>query len=431
MGYEKRELGVSPKVVPIRVRVSESKPEKPAAPRGRDRLTDTDCRNAKPGATLRKLADGKGLYLAILPTGSKVWRAKYRHAEKERVYTIGPYPEVSLARARAAHDEHVRAPLREGADPIKARETRRQQQRELGENTFRAVAERWLATQEYSAKHLMAQRKRLDEALYPALGAMPIDTIEPKHVLAVLRDFESRGTLEMGAKCRRMASQIFRYGAQTGYCKTDPAALLRGAIKAPKVRNRATVKQAELPALFETVGKVRTELTTRLAFWWTILTAARTGEARFATWGEIEGGKLWRIPAERMKADREHVVPLSTQAQTILDLAAPLRASDTDGALLFPGFTRSGALSENAFLALLARAGYFGRQTMHGMRAAFSTWAHETADANPDVIEGCLAHAIAGLRGVYSRASYVAQRRALLQAWADQCETWGMRLPDA
>jgi integrase len=130
-----------------------------------------------------------------------------------------------------------------------------------------------------------------------------------------------------------------------------------------------------------------------------------------------------------MKMSREHVVPLSRQALAILKRARELRTGPEDTALLFPGFTRHGALSENALLALLARAGFYGRQTAHGFRAAFSTWAHEEHEADPDVIEACLAHVKEGVRGVYNRSSYLSQRLALLQAWADQCEAWGMKLP--
>jgi Phage integrase family. len=150
---------------------------------------------------------------------------------------------------------------------------------------------------------------------------------------------------------------------------------------------------------------------------------------RFATHGEIENGKLWRIPPERMKMQQGHVVPLSKQARRVLDLARPLRQSDDASALLYPGFSRHGALSENALLALLARAGYYGRQTGHGFRASFSTWAHEVHEADPDVIEACLAHRSGDVRAIYNRASYLSRRLELLQAWADQCQTWGMRLP--
>jgi integrase len=130
-----------------------------------------------------------------------------------------------------------------------------------------------------------------------------------------------------------------------------------------------------------------------------------------------------------MKMRDPHIVPLSKQALRVLALARPLRQSDDGAALIFPGFTKTGHLSENALLALLARAGFYGRQTGHGLRASFSTWAHEVHEADPDVIEACLAHRQGGVRGDYNRATYISQRRALLQAWADQLEAWGMKLP--
>ena len=175
----------------------------------------------------------------------------------------------------------------------------------------------------------------------------------------------------MGAKCRRMASQIFRYAAQTARATSDPAALLVGAIKAPDTKHRATVPLKEMPALLKTIAAVPAELNTRLAFYWLLLTAARTGEMRFATWGEIEDGKLWRVPAARMKMTPRARGPAIEASAARAQARARTSAPDpTIPALLFPGFTRHGALSENALLALLARAGYFGRQTAHGFRAA-------------------------------------------------------------
>jgi len=391
-------------------------------------LSDATCKAARTGHTIRKLHDGKGLYLALMPSGAKLWRVKYRHGGKESIYSIGDYKEISLAQARLERDR-ARDWLREGKDPVAERRRLKAGVGSAQENTFEKVSEEWLAKQKYSERHRVAQRKRLDDDLIPVIGAIPVADVKPADVLEVLMRFEARGTLEMGAKCRRMTSQIFRYAVQTGRATADPAALLVGAIKTPEVHHRATVPLKEMPALLEAINNVPSELNTKLAFYWLLLTATRTGEMRFATWGEIEDGKLWRIPAARMKMSREHVVPLSNQAQHILQSTAALRPSADDSALLFPGFTRHGALSENALLALLARAGYFGRQTAHGFRASFSTWAHEVHEADPDVIEACLAHGKQGVRGVYNRASYLSKRGELLRAWADQCIAWGMRLP--
>jgi integrase len=222
---------------------------------------------------------------------------------------------------------------------------------------------------------------------------------------------------------------ICRYGIITGRMKHDPFAHLGAALDRPPVEHYATVKFDDMEALFGALAKVPAELNTKLALFWLILTATRTIETRFATWGEIEPkAKLWRVPAERMKMRTEHVVPLSTQALRVLELAKPLRTSDEPSALIFPGFTRAGHLSENALLALIARAGFYGRQTSHGFRSSFSTWAHEVREADPDVIERCLAHVSGDVRAIYNRAGYLSKRRELLQAWADQCEAWGMKL---
>jgi integrase len=376
---------------------------------------------------IRKLSDGKGLYLAITPGGAKLWRMKYRHRGAERTISFGPYGEIGLAEARRRRDE-AREWLRQGKDPVMERRIVRATAGIKQGTTFALVAEEWLGKQNYSAAHVLATRRRLDNNLLPDLGALPVAEIKPVTVLETLRRIERRGALEVAAKCRQVCGQIFRYAIQTGRAESDPAAHLRGAIKAPKKESRATIPLREMPTLFKALAKVPAEVNTRLALQWLILTACRSGEMRFATWGEIEQGKLWRIPSERMKMDREHVVPLSTQAQAILRQARALRTDDSANALLFPGFTRHGALSENALLALLARAGYFGRQTAHGFRASFSTWAHEVAEADPDVIEACLAHVKEGVRGVYNRASYLSRRGELLQAWADQLDTWGMKL---
>lgn len=394
---------------------------------GSDRLSHAECEHAKRGESIRKLTDGKGLYLAVLPSGAKSWRLKYRHGGKERIYSIGAFPDISLASARAERDR-ARTWLREGKDPTIERRVHKAHAGAKQGITFGVVAEEWLGKQAYSDEHRAAQRTRLDRELLPHLSKLPVAEITPAVVLEALQRIERRGALETAAKCRRMTSQIFRFAVQTGRAHDDPAKLLVGAIRSAPVMNRATVPQHELPTLLAQVAAVPAELNTKCAFYWLLLTAARTGEMRFATWNEIHGER-WRIPAERMKMRREHVVPLSRQSLALLDRARELRRGAEGSALLFPGFTRAGSLSENALLALLARAGYFGRQTAHGFRASFSTWAHEDYEADPDVIEACLAHAVQGVRGDYNRASYLSKRLALLQAWADQLEAWGLRLP--
>jgi integrase len=395
---------------------------------GVDRLRDGDCRNARADPKkIQKLSDGHGMYLAVMPNGSKLWRMKYRHGGKERVFSIGAYPEITLAKARADRDD-ARATLREGKDPTIDRRVNKAAARAVQGVTFRIVAEEWLARQRFSAGHMESTRVRLDQDLLPHLGDLPVREITPAIALETLRRIERRGALETAAKCRRLGGQVFRYAIQTARADADPFAPLKGALRTPDVQNRATIPLEEMPDFLKAIAAVPAELTTRNAFLFTLLTCARTSEARLATWAEMRGER-WYCPADRMKSRREHVVPLSRQALQVLERAQEVRTGPEPSALVFPGFTRHGALSENALLALLARAGYFGRQTTHGFRASFSTWAHEELEADPDHIEACLAHVVPGVRGDYNRASYLKQRAPILQAWADQLTKWGMVLP--
>jgi len=389
---------------------------------GSDRLTDRACK-AKPGTKPEKRSD-----LLVQPGGAKLWRLKYRHGGTERTYSIGAYDEISLAEAREERDR-ARAWLRDGKDPVSERRVDRARAIARQAITFEAVAREFAALQQWSIEHRAAVNRRLEGELLPDLGKLPVDAIDAPMVLATLKKIEARGALETASKSRVLASQIFRHAIVTGRLQVDPAAHLSGAMKARNTVNRATIALDEMPSLFSALAKVPAEANTRLALYWLVLTATRTIEMRFAAWSEIDTKpKLWRIPAARMKMRDPHIIPLSKQALRVLELARPLRASKDATALIFPGFSRNGALSDNAVLSLLARAGFYGRQTGHGFRASFSTWAHETHEADPDIIEACLAHKQGGVRGDYNRSTYLSQRRALLQAWADQCEAWGMTL---
>ena len=400
--------------------------------RGTDWLTDSQCRNAHSPDAPRKLADGKGLYLLVNPgdDGSKLWRLKYRHGGKERLYSIGAYPEITLEKAREDR-EQAREWLRAGKDPVIERRLAKASEAAKQAETFETVAREFIALQagKWSPDHAAAVTRRLEAELLPDLGRLPVSGITAPMALATLKKVEKRGALETASKCRVLGSQIARYAVVTGRIGVDPFAHLAGAMQPRRAVNRATIPLDEMPELFGALAKVPAEANTRAALYWLILTVTRTIETRMAPWSEIDAkSKLWRIPAARMNMRDPHIVPLSTQALRVLELAGPLRTSDDPGALIFPGFTRAGNLSENAILALLARAGFYGRQTGHGFRASFSTWAKQTHAADPDVIEACLAHKPGGVRHDYSHATYLAQRRNVLQAWADQCEAWGMKL---
>ena len=397
--------------------------------------SDLFFKSLKPRTSQYKEGAGRGMYLLVMPTGAKYWRLKYRIGGKEpSPYTLGTYPEVTLAEARRERDK-AREWLRKGLDPKLEREAEKARARADQNLTFAVMAEEWFTevSPGWSKIHRNTQRSRLDREILPYIGAIPIRDVRPAHVLELLERIHKRGAQDVTGKVKIIISHVFRHAVVPAGIESNPVDLLKGRLQRTRpVVHRKRVDAGEMPTLFEHLSKVPAEMVTRLALYYLVVTASRTGEVRYATWREVEeskGGKLWRVPAARMKMKREHLVPLPTQATKILKLAATLRTSQEPDELIFPGFTRAGPLSENALLALLARAGFFGRQTTHGFRGSFSTWAHESAEANPDVIELCLAHVQGGVRGDYNDAKYLTQRRELLQQWADHCVKLGMVIP--
>jgi integrase len=417
-------------IAPARASANSERRPEPGIRSGKDRLSDARIRAAKQDTKPYKLTDGAGLYVLVSPTGAKLWRSKYRHAGVERSYSIGAYPEVTIAKARAARDQ-ARDWLRDGLDPNVQRRVEHSTVAAAQATTFAAVCEEWFAakSRKWSANHRDAQRRLLDRFVLPSLGALPVASVEAPHLLECLRAIERRGAHELLAKTRQILGQACRYAIATGRRTTDPSAALAGAFTRPPVVNRATVSERELPALFKALAKVPAELTTKLAFLFVLATAARPGEVRGATWDEVDQAKkLWRIGAARMKMRAAHIVPLSPLALDILKRARELRQTRDPGELIFPGFTRHGVLSENAFIALLARAGFYGRMTAHGARAAFSSWAHEQ-EFDAAAVELCLAHRPPGVQGVYNRALYLDTRRNILTAWGEHLSGCGLVLP--
>jgi len=222
----------------------------------------------------------------------------------------------------------------------------------------------------------------------------------------------------IATKILQRMTAVFRYAVQTGRVAHNPAAEMRGVIKARKVQHHPMIQPDELPEFLQNLTKADIHTTTKLAIQFTILTATRSGEVRGATWNEIDLEKcLWSIPAERMKMQLPHTVPLSTTALSILEQAKILYG---DKHFLFPGIqSPTKPLSENTMLYALYRMGYHSRATMHGFRALFSTIANETG-FNPDAIERQLAHREKNaVRAAYHRSEYMPERVKIMQWWAD------------
>lgn len=386
-----------------------------------DKLTATAIRNAKPADKPVRLFDGGGLYLEITPTGRRYWRLKYRHAGKEKRLALGVYPEVTLADARKGRDD-ARRLLRDGRDPSGERRTERREAKLSADNTFEGIAREWLASQKRTLTPATYDKavRTLEANVFPWLGARPIGEIDAPEVLAVLKRIESRGAHETAHRVKARMGQVFRYAIAHGTATRDPSADLRGALAPVVSRSHAAVTDpAQVGDLLRALDGYAGQMATRCALRLAPLVFARPGELRHAEWAEFDmDAAEWRIPAHKMKMREAHVVPLSLQAVAILRELEPLTGR---GRYVFPGIrTATEPMSENTVNAALRRMG-FDKDTMtgHGFRAMASTRLNEMGWA-PDVIERQLAHAERNkVRAAYNRAQYMAERRKMMQAWAD------------
>ncbi len=387
-------------------------------------LTDAAVKAAKPKERAYKLTDAGGLVLFVAPTGSKLWRLRYTFQGKEKLLSFGPYPSVSLAGAREQRDA-AKTLLRSGKDPSLEKKLRRAAGAGDFAGSFEAIARDWHArnTPTWTERHAQDVLDSLEGGVFPVLGKLPINEITPPMVLGVLRAIEARPALETARRVRQRMSAVFVYAIALGVGTNDPAAIVKGAM-APMVKGRQPAI-TDLVAAREVLARVEaipahpaTKLGNRLL----ALTVVRPGELRAARWAEFEGldgsEPLWRVPAERMKAKREHLVPLARQAVAVLTAMRPLTGRCP---FVFPSSRHAHRpMSENAIGYLLNRAGYHGRHVPHGWRATFSSVMNETHRADRHVIDLMLAHAPQDkTEAAYNRAIHLARRREIAQEWAD------------
>lgn len=368
-------------------------------------LSDAACRAAKPGEKARKITDSLGLYLQVQPTGSKLWRMNFRFQGKQKTLAFGKYPDVGLAEARARRDE-ARALLAAGRDPTSPSP--------IEGASFEEVAKEFLKGRiDWTPAHLLRVTNRLEEDIYPHIGHLSVAKIEAPDILAALRKVEDRGAFEIAKRLRQTIGQVMRYAIATGRASRDPAADLKGAMKpSPRVRHMAALREKDLPEFFEKLAIYEGDERTRLAIELVMHTFVRTNEIRLARWTEIEGD-MWRIPAERMKMRREHIVPLTARSLALLE---GLKAV-TDGS----GFICR--MSENTMIYAMYRMGYHSRATIHGFRSTASTILNESGLWSPDAIERQLAHVPANsVRAAYNAAQYMPERRRMMEWWSDFLE---------
>lgn len=384
-------------------------------------LTDLQIRNIRPTDRITQLSDDRGLYIEVHPNGSKLWRFKYRHAGKQKRLALGRYPNVGLADARRRRDD-ARRKLEAGLDPLTERKRSKLTSKFNAANSFGDVAKEYIdkMVAEGKAEATIMKANWLLEQLAP-IASFSVMEIKPVEILAALKRIEARGKYETARRCRSFASRVFRYAAATGRGESDPTAILKGAMIAPKTKHHAAILEpAKLGELLRSIDSYSGHAITRLAMQVSPHVMARPGEIRKSTWSEFDLEKaVWKIPAERMKMRRPHEVPLSRQVIAYLEELYSLTGPE---GFVFPAFhTFKRPLSENTVNQCFRRMGYaVGEVTAHGLRTSASTLLNECGKWTPDAIERSLAHADSNsIRGVYNRGRYWDERVAMHQWWSD------------
>jgi integrase len=380
-------------------------------------LSELKIRNAKPRERAYKIFDERGLFLLVTPTGGRLWRLRYRIGNLEKLISLGAYPDVPLKRAREKRDD-ARRLVADEIDPSADRKAKRAAMLV----TFEGVAQEWLDLQDKSLapETISILGSRLNSGLYPYLGSRPVGAITAQELLAALRRIEARGRHETAHRVRALAGRVLRYAVATGRAQHDVAADLKDALAPVKSKNFASVTDpVRVGELMRAIDGYTGHPVTALALKLAPLVFVRPGELRAAEWSEFDlPNAEWRIPGTRMKMGEPHVVPLARQALAILRELQPLARG---GRYLFASLrTRDRPMSNNTINAALRRLGYSGEeQTAHGFRSMASTLLNEQGFP-PDVIELQLAHAERNkVRAAYNKAQRLAERRKMMQAWAD------------
>lgn len=395
---------------------TKARTKKPRVP-----LTQTRLDSLKARATPYKESDGGGLYVLVNPNGSKLWRLAYRFGDppKQKTLALGVYDEHTngLTHARAKR-EAAKLALKDGRDPGRTAPATD------GQSTFETVARAWHKANEsgWASKYAALILSRLEDDVFPEIGAMPIGRINRNDIEAALERVVDRGAVETAHRLKKHIAAVFAHAADD---VSDPTPKVR-LVKRPKTKGFKRLKAEQIGPFLVALDASTCEPETRLAMLLTIYTGARTSEVIGARWDEFEQMRapkkaLWRIGGERMKMEREHLIPLSKQVQAIL---AELRERTGDGEYLFPAaFGGRGHMSNNTMLFHCYAMGFRNKTTMHGFRGSFSTIARESGKFKAEWIEMQLAHLVGNkISRSYDSAEYLPQRRELLQWWADRLD---------
>ena len=389
-------------------------------------LTDTQIKAAKPRDKDYSLFDGGGMYLLIKANNSKIWRFKYTrpYTKKGALISFGSYPEVSLQQARKLRDE-ARELIKQGIDPQEHKAELEQRKQDEISSTFKKVATDWFKVK--SGKGLTESTlKRTWESLelhiFPYIGNKSIFKLKAKDFIQAMAPLRANGKLETIKRLCQRVNEIMFYAVNIGLIDANPAAKIKDAFESPTKGQMPTIKAQELPEFMQALAMARIELQTRCLIEWQLLTMTRPNEAVGVKWQEIDFNNcLWIIPAEKMKMRREHTITLNKQAMALLSIMKPISGHREH---IFPSLKPPFSTPMNSQTANMAikRMGYKNKLVAHGLRALASTILNEQG-FDPNVIEAALAHVDSNsVRRAYNRATYLEQRRIMLDWWGDFVE---------
>ncbi|TCW52230.1 integrase [Phytobacter diazotrophicus] len=382
-------------------------------------LTNNEILKAKPREKDFTLHDGDGLFLLVKTSGKKLWRFRYQRpgSGSRTNLSLGSYPALTLAAARQIRDQHLTT-LAQGIDPQQQLEQASEQRPIELDSIFSTVAANWFQIKSKSVTEDYAKDiwRSLDKDIFPAIGAIPVQEIKARKIVEALEPIKARGALETVRRLVQRVNEIMIYAVNTGLIDANPASGVGMAFEKPKKQNMPTLRPEELPKLMRSLVMSNLSVPTRCLIEWQLLTLVRPSEASGTRWEEIDlNAKLWTIPAERMKAKREHVVPLSPQAIEILDVMKSISAHRE---YVFPSRNDPKLpMNSQTANAALKRVGFGGKLVAHGLRSIASTAMNE-AGFNADVIESALAHSDKNeVRKAYNRSIYLKQRVDLMNWW--------------
>lgn len=407
-------------------------------------LTDTKVKNAKPLVKEYKLTDGFGMFLRVTPKGSKYWQMAYRFEGKQKLFSIGVYPAVSLSDARQRRDE-ARRLLAQDIDPNAKKQAEVKELKAKRDNTrtFKAVTKAWFSTKtKWSDDYGDSVWKRLETYVFPVIGDKDVAELDTGDLLVPVKKVEALGYLEVAMRIQQYITAILRHAVQQKLIRHNPAYDMEGAVQKPQTEHRPALELEEIPQLLKKIAEYKGRRLTILAIQLNLMIFIRSSELRFARWSEIDfNSKLWVIPEQReaienvkhstrgAKMKRKHFVPLCKQAMKILKEIRQLTYEEGhDDGLIFTGcYDSFKPMSENTINKALRNMGYDTKQDIcgHGFRTLACSALIESGLWSEDAVELQMSHKESNsVRAAYThKAKHLDQRRLMLQWWADYLDT--------